>query len=361
MWRRLIFPWQGGTCQESGDVRQLLLQWHITERCNLRCSHCYQEGYSGAELSFDEILDILDQYLDLLKSRKGGARSFGHITVSGGEPFVREDFFEILEVFRSHKKNFSFSILTNGSLIDGEVAGRLRQLGPRFIQLSLEGKEATHDAIRGKGSYARTIEAIRHLKKAGLRVLISFTAHRGNYREFGDVVAIGRRLKVGRVWADRLIPTGAGSQMRSQALTPFETREFMGIMKRSRRRSISTLFSKTEVSMQRALQFLFSEERPYRCTAGDSLITIQSNGDLYPCRRMPIPVGNLKKTKLIDLYNESEIFKRLRDRSRVSEGCEGCLYSALCGGGLKCLSYAITGDPFKADPGCWLRSQRKTI
>lgn len=358
MWRRLKFPWHPGACHEGADARQLLLQWHITERCNLRCGHCYQESYSGAELTFNGLMNILCQYLELLKSWKGGARRFGHITVSGGEPFVRGDFFELLEVFSSHKKDFSFSILTNGSLIDGKAAGRLRQLGPGFVQLSLEGKEATHDSIRGKGSYAKTVEAIRHLKKEGLRVLISFTAHKTNYREFGAVAAIGRSLRVDRVWADRLIPSGAGDKMRCQALIPVETREFMEIMKRSSRRSILNIFNRTEISMRRALQFLFSGERPYRCTAGDSLITVQPNGDLYPCRRMPIAAGNLTEAPLIDLYNDSEIFKRLRDRSRVSEGCEGCLYSGLCAGGLRCLSYAMTGSPFKADPGCWIRPQK---
>jgi len=361
MWRRLKFPLQAGACHEGAQERQLLLQWHITERCNLRCAHCYQEGYSGAELPFSGIVNILCQYLDFLKSWKGGARRFGHITVSGGEPFVREDFFEILELFRSHKKEFSFSILTNGSLINREVAGRLSFLGPRFVQLSLEGTESTHDALRGKGSYAKALEAIRHLKKEGLRVLISFTAHRANYREYGAVAAIGRSLRVDRVWADRLIPCGAGAHMRSEALTPDETRDFMEIMKRSCRRSIFAPFNRTEVSMQRALQFLFSGERPYRCAAGDSLITVQSNGDLVPCRRMPIAAGNLREAALADLYNHGEIFKRLRDRSRVPDGCESCLYSGLCGGGLKCLSYAVTGSPFKADPGCWIRSQERAV
>jgi radical SAM protein with 4Fe4S-binding SPASM domain len=355
MRRMIALPRQISCCPEGAEARSLLLQWHITERCNLRCSHCYQEGYSGAELSFDEILGVLRQYIELLKSWKGGKRTFGHITVSGGEPFVREDFFDILEAFRSRKKDLSFSILTNGSLIDSATAKSLKVLEPRFVQVSLEGSEATHDSIRGPGSYARTLSAIRHLKSEGLRTLISFTAHRANYREFGSVVDAGRRLKADRVWADRLIPSGAGSGMRSMALTPEETREFFGVMKRSSRRSILDPLKRTEVAMQRALQFLFSGERPYRCTAGESLITVQPNGDLYPCRRMPIAVGNLKKTTLAELYNSSGLLKRLRDRNSVPEGCEGCLYGSLCSGGLKCLSYAMTADPFKADPGCWIK------
>jgi radical SAM protein with 4Fe4S-binding SPASM domain len=109
--------------------------------------------------------------------------------------------------------------------------------------------------------------------------------------------------------------------------------------------------------MHRALQFL-EGGHPYQCTAGDRLITVQPNGDLYPCRRMPIRTGNLLETPLVDLYQKSPLFRALRDRDRTSKGCQGCLFSGLCRGGLKCLSYAVTGDPFVADPGCWLASPR---
>lgn len=105
--------------------------------------------------------------------------------------------------------------------------------------------------------------------------------------------------------------------------------------------------------MHRALQFLVGGGRPYHCTAGDTLVTVQPNGDLYPCRRMPIRVGNLLETPLPELYYESDLFCSLRNRNRISDGCQGCLYSKLCRGGLKCLSYATTADLFTADPGCW--------
>ena len=94
-------------------------------------------------------------------------------------------------------------------------------------------------------------------------------------------------------------------------------------------------------------------------TAGDSLLTVQPNGDLYPCRRMPIRVGNVMDTPLADLYYESELLCELRDKNRISEGCEGCSHAHTCRGGLKCLSYAMTGDPFKADPGCWIAPGKK--
>ncbi len=77
------------------------------------------------------------------------------------------------------------------------------------------------------------------------------------------------------------------------------------------------------------------------------------DGDVYPCRRMPIKVGNIKENSLEEIYHQSDLCRQLRDKERVNEGCEGCFYAELCRGGLKCLSWAINGDPFLKDPGCW--------
>jgi radical SAM protein with 4Fe4S-binding SPASM domain len=117
----------------------------------------------------------------------------------------------------------------------------------------------------------------------------------------------------------------------------------------------------TEVALHRALQFLVADGKPYRCQAGDSLIAVLPNGDLVPCRRMPVVVGNLLRAPLRDLYDQSPFLRALRDPERVSVGCEGCFYARLCRGGLKCLSYALFGDPFQADPGCWRRDVATTL
>lgn len=341
----------------------LLFQWHITERCNLRCSHCYQENYSGKELSYQELIKILERYNDLLnywRKNAGNRKVWGHITITGGEPFVRKDFFDLLEVFSSNNKNFSFAILTNGTFIDENMAHRLSRLGPSFVQVSIEGTKNTHDKIRGNGNFDKTVTALKNLVRERIRTLISFTAHRGNYKEFTDVARLGMKLKVSRVWADRLIPWGSGSEMKEQLLTPNETREFFEIMYKARNEAKQRFFSRTEIAMHRALQFLVAGGMPYHCTAGDTLITVQPNGDMYPCRRMPIRVGNLLETPLIDLYYESKLFNDLRNRQRIINGCRGCIYIRWCRGGLKCLSYALTEDPFKADPGCWLATKENT-
>lgn len=335
----------------------LLIQWHITERCNLRCTHCYQEQYNRREeLDFSQLLFILTQLKQTLTywSEQCGHPVTGHITVTGGEPFIRRDFLALLELFAAHSELFSFAILTNGSFIDKTMAKQLASLKPRFVQVSLEGSELTHDNIRGQGSWQRTISAIRHLRRERINTLISFTAHKNNVHEFPTVVDLGRKLKVNRIWADRLIPWGQAEKM--SGLLPEETQAFFQLMHQSQLDSTKRWFNKTEVAMNRALQFLVAGGEPYHCKAGDTLVTVQANGDLYPCRRMPIRVGNLLTTPFIELYEKSQLFNQLRDKTIISQGCEHCRYVQNCRGGLKCLAYATTGDPFKADPGCWLQN-----
>ncbi|MBI5568836.1 MAG: radical SAM protein [Desulfomonile tiedjei] len=347
----------GHACRRKEHVpRGLLLQWHITERCNLRCAHCYQDSYAGSELGFRDLLGILDQFADLLNRWQDETSRpvRGHITVTGGEPFTREDFPDLLEVLAAHRTRFSFAILTNGHSVDDSVARHLKGLAPAFVQVSIEGSQESHDKIRGAGSFARTIRAIGHLVRRHIRTFISFTAHRGNFREFAEVARLGRHLRVARVWADRLIPMGSGSSLREQSLTPEETLEFLQIVHKARNDSSRRWFGRTEIAMHRALQFLLAGGTPYHCTAGDTLITVMPNGDVYPCRRMPVRVGNLGEISLEELYRKSEFLRALRDRSTCSEGCEGCSYVGLCRGGLRCLSYAMSNDPFKSDPGCWL-------
>jgi radical SAM protein with 4Fe4S-binding SPASM domain len=113
-------------------------------------------------------------------------------------------------------------------------------------------------------------------------------------------------------------------------------------------------FSTTEISLQRALQFCGNGGKPYRCTAGDTLLAVMPNGDVLPCRRMPRVVGNLLSTPLRTIYSESPLLRDLRAAPHIISGCSKCFYSAVCRGGLRCLSDAVYGSPFRADPGCWL-------
>jgi radical SAM protein with 4Fe4S-binding SPASM domain len=329
----------------------------VTERCQLRCQHCYQDSYGGRETGLEEWREVLAQ----LEAWRLAVRAPGHplpwlhLNLTGGEPFLHRDFLGLLDLLAARPDRFSFAILSNGQGVDGALARRLAALGPRFVQVSLEGGPATHDDLRGTGSFARTVEGVRHLTRAGVPVIIAFTAHRGNYREFPEVARWGAVLGARRVWADRWIPAGpVVGRPGLETLSPRETREFLGLLREAREREERRWLRRTEVTQFRALQFLTGLAEPYHCEAGASLLALLPNGDLLPCRRLPVRVGNVFERPLADWYREHPFLRALRNPQLRIRGCEGCAFRRACRGGLRCLAYACGGDPFVSDPGCWL-------
>ena len=101
-------------------VEKFIMQWHLSENCNLRCLHCYQENHKPIQLNFEELVGIYEQYKELLKKLQMN----GHINITGGEPFCNPHFFKVLELIKKDSDYISFSILTNGTLITEEVAKR---------------------------------------------------------------------------------------------------------------------------------------------------------------------------------------------------------------------------------------------
>ena len=336
------------TMERCSNDRRLTLQWHITSRCNLRCKHCYQDSYQNPELDLNNLLGIVTQYLELLSAlnRKG------HINFTGGEPFLREDFFDLLVECKKYSSLFSFGILTNGTFLNKEVVEELRILQPDFIQVSIEGDEKTHDAIRGSGNLKMVLNALKLLSECGIKTLVSFTAHRDNYKSFPKVVELCRKYKVFKVWIDRIVPFGSGEALKQQVLSPEEVWKFFVMMDKIRRQKTFPWRQNTIVEMRRSLQFLAAGNEPYRCSAGESLITLLEDGIVLPCRRLPIECGNIKESTLLQIYNENKTMKGLREQRKPPAGCERCSYYFLCDGGAKCISYAMTGDPFSRDPGC---------
>lgn len=331
---------------------RMLIQWHITERCNLHCAHCYQDSPQAAELplaSLMEILDRIEEFVVVLRKAAGKTIPV-HITLTGGEPYMHAGFAPLVERIASACHRRSFAILTNGTLIDAAAADALRALKPSFVQISMEGAEPTHDRIRGAGSFLQTTRALRLLADRHIPSYVSFTVHRDNHGEFPAVAAIARSLKVTRLWCDRMIPIGRGGSDLGRLLSPEETRRFFETMQAERTRRSR---GRTEIAMHRALQFLVAGGEPYRCAAGDTLLTILPDGTLCPCRRMPIPAGNVLDRSLQELYFDSAVLRSLREHE-PPDACARCFYSEVCRGGLRCLAHAVHGTPFLADPGCWL-------
>jgi len=326
-------------------VKKFILQWHLSEACNLKCKHCYQENHKPIQLKYEELLNILNQYRELLKK----LNVKGHINLTGGEPLCCPFFFKILEEFKKDQELYSFSILTNGTLITDEIAQKISLYNPEYVQVSLEGGKKMNDYVRGKGVYKKVANAIKCLKKYNIFVSLSFTATKINYKEFPKVVKYAEKYQVDNVWSDRFIPFGTDYD-KSFLMNISETQEYLKIMELERQK-LKTKKSSTNIAMYRALQFHVTNDFPYHCTAGESLLTVMENGDLVPCRRMPIVVGNLLKDNMYNLYLNSDILKELR-KDTTPDDCKKCEHSELCKGGLKCLTYALYKNLNHKDVGC---------
>ena len=206
-----------------------------------------------------------------------------------------------------------------------------------------------NDYVRGKGVYKKVAHAIKCLKKYNIYTSISFTATKLNYKEIPKVIRYAEKYKVDNVWSDRFIPLGTEYD-KEFIMNLEETQEYLLLMAKERQR-LKQKKSKTNLAMYRALQFQKTNDYPYTCTAGSSLLTVMENGDLVPCRRMPIVVGNLKKDSMYHLYMHSKILKELQ-KDTTPDDCKKCEHSKKCAGGLKCLTYAIYKDLNHKDVGC---------
>lgn len=318
-----------------------VLQWHILHRCNLRCSHCYQEDY-GSELTFDELKCIFGQYIEFCKNYG----FCGHINFTGGEPLISEHLFPLLELCR--KNGITFGILSNGTLIDADTAGKLSKFpNLSFVQISIDGTEKTHDSVRGKGSFRKALAGFDELRSCGIQTMAAFTCHKRNYAELKAVIKLVRRKKIDRFWADRLIPMGSSTE---DILTTGQYREVIRTLTAEHNRR--TLFSHTDVHINRSLQFLEGGDCFYHCSAGINLLTVLADGTLLPCRRLPIPIGNCLETDMLTLYQNSPLIADLK-ADRIPDECSSCPRAEMCRGGAKCLSFATKGDYNIKDINCY--------
>jgi radical SAM protein with 4Fe4S-binding SPASM domain len=332
---------------EKESLNRITFQWHITDICNLRCKHCYQDDYSSKGLNFVELTNIFIQFQDFVKI-KGIKRA--HINLTGGEPFLREDILDLILKIKQSKM-FSFGILSNGYLPPNNVLKELKTLNPKFVQISLEGIKDTNDSIRGTGSYDKILESLKVYRKLRIPTMISFTANSENYLDYKHVVNIARKYKAFKVWTDRYLPNGKSDNLQ---MTTEQFKMLGDSINKEKRKDKYYIFSKTEIAANRALQFLFCGGQPYSCSAGDSLLAILSNGDLLPCRRLPIKIGNLLTDNLTELYKNSVILNDIINKDNLDSNCLNCYYKMSCNGGLKCLSYTMTGNYNKKDINCWI-------
>ena len=340
---------------------RLLLQFHITGRCNLRCKHCYRTEGDVEQLSYADVIRVIDQFLALRRryNLQHHIKKRGHINLTGGEPFFRKDIKDIIRYIGDHPTQLSYGILSNGSFINQEMIELLKETEVSFVQLSIDGDEATHDSLRAPGDYERVLNTAQMLEAAGIRTYISFTANKLNYRFLPHVAKACRKRGITKLWSDRLVPIGNGEELEQLKITETEMPQYIRTLKKAQGSFLTKLlYPKTQVTMNRALQFMDAKGSIYSCSAGISLITVDEFGRIMPCRRMPIICGDIYTSTLTDVYYNDPTFLDLRKSCTLKE-CASCKYNFLCKGGARCQSYAAYGTYRKADPACPKRTPKQ--
>ncbi|MGC1403300.1 MAG: radical SAM protein [Thermodesulfobacteriota bacterium] len=336
------------------------VQWHLTERCNLRCRHCYQEGKASQEMSLSEIKPVVAEISAMVQAWSDvyDISFTPSFNVTGGEPFLRSDLFEILETMG--EKGFDLYLLTNGILIDREKAERLSRLAVKGVQVSLEGPEKIHESIRGKGSFASSLRGIDHLLSAGLKVTLNMTLSEINAPYLEEMAGLAASLKVDRLGFSRLVPSGQGAGFLPHMLSQEKLKDLY-------RKIFSLRFPGLEIvtgdpvasQMDSFAELADLGDVPMGgCAAGFSGLTILPDGTVTPCRRLPVPIGNVKEDSLRELWVSSPVLERLRDKSQYQGKCGSCNRWAHCRG-CRAIAYACSqargeNDYLAEDPQCFL-------
>lgn len=324
---------------EQIQREKMVLQIHITGACNLHCKHCYMEHHQPKELQTDKIENIVEEFKLLALS----LNKRPHINLTGGEPFLHSDIWGIVDIM--DKNRLSYGILTNGTLLTDSIAQRLSKSDNlRFVQISLDGTRKVHEGIRGEGSFGKALNGIRHLRNNSIQSMISFTLTKSNYKDINKVIKVVNRVGADRFWCDRVVSIGGNTEI------AIDSEEYKWAIEQLVKWQ-NKKFVHTRVQANRALQFCYGGNEIYQCSAGDNLIIVCENGDIYPCRRLPIKVGNIYEDNLAKVYRNNEILKYLRNHD-IPDECTKCCKAMQCRGGAKCLSYAVTGKLNIKDINC---------
>jgi radical SAM protein with 4Fe4S-binding SPASM domain len=334
------------------------IQWHLTERCNLRCSHCYQEGNRAKEMSLNEVRREIDGAAEMFEAweQEHGIRVSPSVHFTGGEPFLYEELWEVLDY--SKKKGFGTAIMTNGALVSKKNAKKVFDLGIFDIQVSLEGPPDLHDSIRGTKSFDAAARGIGYLVAAGNRVSANVTLTRLNVGKIEEVAEIARGLGAYGIGFSRMVPCGTGISLFRDLLTPQELKE-------AYQRIFSLNLPSFKVLSGDPLAGALLGEAPVTgcgltlsgCSAGFSGVTIACDGSVMPCRRIGLVAGSLREKSLREIWASSKLLWRLRKRKNYQGKCGRCSLWPSCRG-CRAVAYAYSSlrgrpDLFADDPQCW--------
>jgi radical SAM protein with 4Fe4S-binding SPASM domain len=341
----------GSTCQQASMKDLFHFQWHITNLCNLHCEHCYQDDFSiKSDLDWPGLKKISDNLLNTIKEWDQKAC----IHVTGGEPLLRPELFYLLDHLDQHSVVEELGIITNGLLMDRERMRRLSDF-PKLkeIKISLDGVDAeTNDAIRSKGAFEKVMQTLSLIRKEKrFETILMFTVMKKNFRNLPFLFKLCQDSGIDGLIIERFIPLGKGRRIVDQVLRKEEWNEMIGMLFHF----FSIEGEQKSVLPYQAFQISFSGEEPELlgapCVIGVDGLCIMPEGNIFPCRRFPVSIGNLLETPLKQIWEQSGLLQELRKKENLKGKCGKCGIKECRG--CRSLAFALTDDYFAEDPHCW--------
>ena len=348
------------------------IAWEVTRRCNLSCVHCRSASTMNSfdtAFNTDEAKKLIDDI---------AAFSSPVIVLSGGEPLLRADLFEIASY--GTEKGLRMCIATNGSLVTDEICEKMKASGIKMVSMSLDGSNSgTHDNFRGQpGAFAGVVRAAGLFNKHGIQFLINSSFTKRNQKEIPEVMKVAKGLGAKAWYMFMIVPTGRGEEIMAELVTKEDYEELLKWHYETEKHESDMLMRPTcaphyyrivpqmnklaeEGDKLERRTLKFSTGGAKGCLAGQVICLITAEGDVFPCSYFPHSAGNVKETPFKDIWENSPLFHDLRDFKKYKGKCGVCEYINVCGG-CRARADAVYGDYLEEEPFCNytpVRMQRK--
>ena len=345
---------------ENTEFLPKWIAWETTQRCNLRCVHCRcSSDLEAAEGDFttEEAKKLIDDVAEVCTPV---------FVLSGGEPLLRPDIWEIAEYGTS--RGFRVCMATNGTLVTDEVCERMKAAQIKMVSLSLDGPTAeVHDDFRQcPGAFEGTIRAAGLFRKHGVPFLINSSFTQRNQRYIAETFRLAKELGATAWYMFMIVPTGRGEDLFEELITKEDYEEILEWHYRQEKEETEILMRPTcaphyyrivpQLAGREGVKFkrrslTFSTGGGKGCIAAQSICLIDCFGNVKPCSYFPLTAGNVKQVPFRKIWFESPLFHDLRDFSRYKGRCGACEFLNVCGG-CRARAYAMTGDYLDEEPFC---------
>jgi len=360
--------------QFSKDKKPVVV-WNMTRRCNLKCVHCYAQAKDiefENELSTEEGKALID---DLA--------SFGSpvILFSGGEPTMRKDLPELAAYAR--EKGMRAVISTNGTLIDRDLAKKLKDVGLSYVGVSLDGIRETNDKFRGmKGAFDAALRGLHNCQEEGIKVGLRFTINKQNVRDIPAIFDMLEEEKIPRICFYHLVYAGRGSKMVNEDLSLEESRQAVDLILERTRKLHEKGFPAEVLTVDNHcdgpyLYMKLLKENPERAAEVFELLSMNqgnSSGIGIGCVSWDGAVhadqfwrhysfGNVRERPFSEIWTDlsDEIMAGLKNRKPLikahADRCAHCKWLDICNGNFRVRAEAVYGNVWADDPACYLTKE----